>query len=69
MSEVIPVRDGRQSKTGESRKYGTPPDYSGIIIVSTGLILQFAPWLFGKLPGDINYESQKIPVFSFLLPR
>jgi hypothetical protein len=47
---------------------------AGIVIVAIGLILHFAPWLltwFGKLPGDINYETEHtrvyIPITSMLL--
>ena len=47
---------------------------AGIVVVVVGLILQFAPWLlnwFGKLPGDINYETEHtrvyIPITSMLL--
>jgi hypothetical protein len=46
----------------------------GVVIVLIGLALQFAPWLvnwFGRLPGDINYESENtrvfIPIVSMLL--
>jgi Protein of unknown function (DUF2905) len=46
----------------------------GIAVVVIGLILQFAPWLlnwFGKLPGDINYESENtrvyIPITSMII--
>ena len=46
----------------------------GIVIVLIGLALQFAPWLvnwFGRLPGDINYETENtrvfIPLVSMLL--
>ena len=39
---------------------------AGLIIVGIGLILQFAPWLFnwfGKLPGDINIQTERTMVF------
>jgi hypothetical protein len=46
----------------------------GLVIVAIGLALQFAPWLlnwFGRLPGDIDYESGNtrvfIPITSMLL--
>jgi hypothetical protein len=46
----------------------------GIVILAVGLALQFAPWLvnwFGRLPGDINYETENtrifIPITSMLL--
>jgi hypothetical protein len=45
----------------------------GVILVVTGLILNYAPWLlnwFGKLPGDIRIEDEKkwlfIPI-TFML--
>jgi hypothetical protein len=44
------------------------------VIVAIGLIVHFAPWMFnwfGKLPGDINYETEQtrvfIPITSMLL--
>jgi hypothetical protein len=47
---------------------------AGLVIVAIGLALQFAPWLvnwFGKLPGDINYETENtrifVPIVSMLL--
>jgi len=39
---------------------------AGCILIIAGLILRFAPWLlawFGKLPGDIRFESGKSKVF------
>lgn len=46
----------------------------GLIVVAVGLALQFAPWLvnwFGKLPGDIDYRSERtrifVPITSMLL--
>lgn len=39
---------------------------TGCILVAIGLVLHFAPWLlhwFGKLPGDIRYESGRTKVF------
>lgn len=46
----------------------------GVLLIVMGLILQFAPWLinwFGKLPGDIRYESERtkifIPITSMIL--
>jgi hypothetical protein len=38
----------------------------GIVLVIIGAILQFAPWMlnwFGKLPGDIRIESERVKVF------
>jgi len=47
---------------------------AGIVLVIVGLILQFAPGLlnwFGRLPGDIRYESGNtrfyFPLASMLL--
>ena len=47
---------------------------AGIILILTGLILHFAPWLFrwfGKLPGDIRIEKENsrlyIPITSMIL--
>lgn len=46
----------------------------GVLLIAMGLMLQFAPWLvswFGKLPGDIRYESERtkifIPITSMIL--
>lgn len=39
---------------------------TGIVIVIIGLIVQFAPWVFnwfGKLPGDININTERTRVF------
>jgi len=38
----------------------------GIAFLALGAILHFAPWLlnwFGRLPGDIRYESENTKVF------
>ena len=47
---------------------------AGAIILTLGLVLQFAPWLlnwFGKLPGDIRIESGRsrifIPITSMII--
>ena len=47
---------------------------AGLILVAIGTILHFAPWLltwFGRLPGDINIETERsrifIPIISMLL--
>ncbi len=47
---------------------------AGLVLVALGLVLQFAPWLvswFGRLPGDINIESDNsrvfIPITSMIL--
>lgn len=47
---------------------------AGVILVTLGIIIQFAPWLlswFGKLPGDINIERERsrvfIPITSMLI--
>ncbi|PTN31779.1 DUF2905 domain-containing protein [Desulfonatronum sp. SC1] len=37
----------------------------GLLLVAIGLIWRYAPWLvqwFGKLPGDIRYESGRTRV-------
>lgn len=46
----------------------------GGILVILGLVLHFAPWLltwFGRLPGDIRYETGRsrvfIPVTSMII--
>jgi hypothetical protein len=46
----------------------------GILLIIIGTIIQFAPWMlnwFGKLPGDINIQSERsrvfIPVTSMLI--
>jgi H+/Cl- antiporter ClcA len=39
---------------------------AGLILVVTGIILHFAPWLlnwFGKLPGDIRIETERSKIF------
>ena len=47
---------------------------AGALLLVMGAILHFAPWLlnwFGKLPGDINIESDRrrifIPVTSMVI--
>ena len=47
---------------------------AGLILVAIGTIVHFAPWLltwFGKLPGDINIETERskifLPITSMLL--
>ena len=38
----------------------------GLILVAVGAVLHFAPWMlswFGKLPGDIRFESGRTKVF------
>jgi hypothetical protein len=38
----------------------------GLVLVATGLILHFAPWLlnwFGKLPGDVRVENKNSRVY------
>lgn len=47
---------------------------AGGILVILGLVLHFAPWLltwFGRLPGDIRYETGRsrvfIPVTSMII--
>lgn len=38
----------------------------GVILLIIGAALQFAPWLlawFGRLPGDINIESESVKIF------
>lgn len=40
--------------------------FLGIVLIATGLIVQFAPWLihwFGRLPGDIRIDNEKTKVF------
>ncbi|QWF72335.1 DUF2905 domain-containing protein [Methylomonas paludis] len=40
--------------------------YAGLAIAGIGLILKYLPWLirwFGKLPGDIRYQSEHSAVF------
>ncbi|SDW23804.1 Protein of unknown function [Nitrosomonas communis] len=39
---------------------------TGVILLILGAILHVAPWLlswFGKLPGDIRIETERIKVF------
>lgn len=39
---------------------------AGLILVVTGSVLHFAPWLlnwFGKLPGDIRIETERSKIF------
>lgn len=39
---------------------------AGVVLVVIGLILHFAPGLvqwFGKLPGDLNWRSERTQVF------
>jgi hypothetical protein len=39
---------------------------AGITILTIGILLQYAPWLFswfGKLPGDIRVETANVRVF------
>ncbi|XOZ32622.1 DUF2905 domain-containing protein [Halomonadaceae bacterium KBTZ08] len=47
---------------------------AGIVLVVIGVVLQTMPWLlnwFGRLPGDLRYESGQtrvfIPLTSMLL--
>ena len=38
----------------------------GAILLVLGAILQYAPWAltwFGKLPGDIRFESERVKIF------
>ncbi len=38
----------------------------GLILIITGGMLSFAPWLinwFGRLPGDIHWQSRNCKVF------
>ena len=46
----------------------------GLVIVVIGVVLNFAPWLlnwFGRLPGDINIQTENtrvfIPITSMIL--
>jgi hypothetical protein len=48
--------------------------YIGVVILVIGLVVQFAPGLFswfGKLPGDINIQTEHtrvfIPITSMIL--
>ena len=39
---------------------------AGLILAGLGAVLHFAPWMlnwFGKLPGDIRFESGRIKVY------
>lgn len=39
---------------------------AGLLLIAVGLVWHFAPWLlnwFGRLPGDIRYESERTRVF------
>lgn len=39
---------------------------AGLVLVVIGTLLHFAPWLitwFGRLPGDINIETQRSKIF------
>ena len=39
---------------------------AGVVIIGIGLVVQFAPWLlgwFGKLPGDINLQTERTRIF------
>lgn len=47
---------------------------SGVVLLAVGAILHYAPWMlnwFGRLPGDINIESERsrifIPVTSMII--
>ena len=38
----------------------------GVVLLLLGAVLHFAPWLlswFGRLPGDIRYETGRTSVF------
>lgn len=38
----------------------------GVLFVIVGLLLSYAPWAlnwFGKLPGDIRYQSEQTNIF------
>lgn len=38
----------------------------GVVLLLLGAVLHFAPWLlswFGRLPGDIRYETGRTRVF------
>ncbi len=38
----------------------------GIVLISVGLALQYAPWLltwFGRLPGDIRIETEHTKIY------
>ncbi|MBC8208835.1 MAG: DUF2905 domain-containing protein [Desulfobulbaceae bacterium] len=39
---------------------------AGVVLIIIGTILHVAPWLiswFGRLPGDIRLETEKVKVF------
>lgn len=39
---------------------------AGLVLVAIGTIVHFAPWLltwFGRLPGDINIETERSRIF------
>lgn len=39
---------------------------TGALLLIAGAIWQFAPWLlnwFGRLPGDIRIESERVKIF------
>jgi len=39
---------------------------AGVVLLLLGAVLHFAPWLlswFGRLPGDIRYETGRTRVF------
>ncbi|MFZ5797703.1 MAG: DUF2905 domain-containing protein [Thermodesulfobacteriota bacterium] len=39
---------------------------AGCVLIVLGVILHFAPWLlnwFGRLPGDIRFESGRSKIF------
>lgn len=39
---------------------------AGALLLIVGAIWQFAPWLlnwFGRLPGDIRIESERVKIF------
>lgn len=40
--------------------------YIGLVLVAIGAVMRYAPWAvswFGKLPGDIRYQSGSTRVF------
>jgi hypothetical protein len=46
----------------------------GLVIAGAGVVAQYAPWMvswFGRLPGDIHFESDHgkvfIPIVSMIL--
>ncbi|MBI5102711.1 MAG: DUF2905 domain-containing protein [Nitrospirae bacterium] len=47
---------------------------SGVLLLAAGAVLHYAPWMlnwFGRLPGDINIESERsrifIPITSMII--